>query len=214
MEESTGLLDLPYDIIEIIYGYCKGSLVDIACCCKDLYNSVLPTLWRNITITPTQVSLQKIKQFESLKFTTSLCVDCGNEEFCKIIFKYCNPAILVKLCLSGINVLSHLSSLVNLKELTISDKYEITDLGMSYLRNLTLLEKLDVSDNHISDVGISYLSSLVMLKELDISATKMTDLGMSYLRNLTLLEKFDASNNDISDADSYTHLTQPTNREV
>ena len=189
MEESTGLLDLPYDIMEIIYGYCKGSLVDIACCCKELYDSVLPTLWCNITITPTQVSLQKIKQLESLKFTTSLSVHCGDEQFCKIIFKYCNPAILVKLRLSGINVPSYLSSFVNLKELMISDNYEITDLGMSYLRNLTLLEKLNVSDNDISDVGISYLSNLVMLKELNISGTKMTDLGMSYFRNLIVLQK-------------------------
>ena len=62
MEESTGLLDLPYDIIEIIYGYCNGSLVDIACCCKDLYNSVLPTLWRNINMTENHfISLQKMK---------------------------------------------------------------------------------------------------------------------------------------------------------
>ena len=209
MEESTALLELPYEIIEIIFGYCKGSLIDIACCCKDLCNSVLPTLWHNVSITATQVSLQKIKQFERLKFTTSLSLDYGNEEFCKIIFKYSNPAILVKVCLSGNSipdvVLSHLSSLAMLKELYISAN-KITDLGTPYLRNLILLQKLDVSDNGISDVGMSHLSSLIMLKELYIRRNKITDLGTSYLRNLALLEKLDVSDNDISDV-GISHLS-------
>ena len=58
---------------------------------------------------------------------------------------------------------------------------KVTNLGISYLRGLTSIERLDLTDAKISDAAVNDLLTLAGLKQL-LSGTQVTDAGVERLR--------------------------------
>ena len=85
-----------------------------------------------------------------------------------------------------------------LRELDLEDT-EVTDKGLERLKELSRLERLEVSAA-ITDTGLEQLRGLSQLKWLDLSNTSVTDAGREQLRGLDRLETLDLSYTLITDA--------------
>ncbi len=83
----------------------------------------------------------------------------------------------------------------------LNNKWHIKDI--SFLKNLTALNSLDLSSNQISD--ISFLKNLTALNSLSLSSNQISDI--SFLKNLTALNSLDLSYNQISDISFLKNLT-------
>lgn len=59
---------------------------------------------------------------------------------------------------------------------------KVTDLGVAYLRGMTSIEKLDLTDTQVSDAALNDLITLTGLKQLVLSGTQVTDSGIGRLR--------------------------------
>jgi Leucine Rich repeat len=76
-----------------------------------------------------------------------------------------------------------LSSLSNLRQLNLTDCYNITDIGIQYLSSLCNLQQLILSRCYnITDNGIQYLSSLSNLRQLELwGCSNITDNGIQLI---------------------------------
>jgi hypothetical protein len=58
---------------------------------------------------------------------------------------------------------------------------KVTDLGIAFMRGMTSIEKLDLTDARVTDAAISDLATLTGLKELVLRGTQITDSGVERL---------------------------------
>ncbi len=113
---------------------------------------------------------------------------------------------LTALRLRGNNVISDISALEGLTNLTFLELSYNFISDISVLEHLTELTTLDLNNNAISDV--SALEDLTKLTTLDLSNNTISD--MSVLEDLTKLTTLDLGNNTISDISVLEHLTKLT----
>jgi hypothetical protein len=59
---------------------------------------------------------------------------------------------------------------------------KVTNLGMRYLRGMTSIERLDITDAKISDSAVNDLITLTGLKQLILNGTQITDVGIERLQ--------------------------------
>lgn len=113
------------------------------------------------------------------------------------------------LILSGTDVsdeaMQHLTSLPNLKELTLGTTYGIprsrnrfrfkacgvTDAGMKHVGQLSCLRRLNLRELKITDLGVSQLKCLTQLEVLNLVGCHVTDAGLRYLAQLKNLKRLD-----------------------
>lgn len=77
--------------------------------------------------------------------------------------------------------LSHLSALVNLRELEI-DESQITDAGLVHLAKLQALENLSVMDTGLTDAAVPHLAALKNLSTLSLEKTRITPQGKERIK--------------------------------
>ena len=105
--------------------------------------------------------------------------------------------------------LVHLKQLTSLQKLELSHT-EITDVGLARLRGLTGLQSLWVHHIQISDAGLVHLKRLTSLQELNLSYTQVTDAGLGHLEGLKDLQYLWLEHIQITDA-GLVHLEGLTN---
>ena len=79
-----------------------------------------------------------------------------------------------------------LKPLTNLTELDLRNSSQITDAGLTELRGLKNLTRLDLGDDllggtQITDAGLKELRELKNLTTLNLSNTRVTDAGLTEL---------------------------------
>ena len=162
---------------------------------------------------------------------TDLC-----EEFYSSIFDTSNKLESLTLISSNVtdNDLRNLKHLLTLKYLHLYDSRQITDLTISYISHLPLLENLAVhclhpSPNCLKAIGkiktltylslsfekspcdgdISHLSNLQALNDLSLlDMGKLTDGALRFVSQLKLLEMLDLSGNNNFTDEGLRHLAQ------
>lgn len=77
--------------------------------------------------------------------------------------------------------LTHVGGLKELRGVTLSSCTSITDAGMRHLRQLTLLNRLNLYGTPIGDAGLRDLAGLPQLYYLYLSRTQVTDEGLPHL---------------------------------
>ena len=90
--------------------------------------------------------------------------------------------------------LMHVRNLKNLKEFQVSITGSandfITDISLSYIAQLTKLQKLHLySCPKITDAGLKYLTALVNLKEFNLIYSGITDNGLGVFKSLSAMEE-------------------------
>ncbi len=100
---------------------------------------------------------------------------------------------LERLVLSGPqasdHALSHLERMKNLRELTLLDATEVTDVGIRCLIGCSSLRRLHVTNSGIGNESLQILSQLSELKELFLKNNALTDDGLSHLAQMRQLEQ-------------------------
>lgn len=95
--------------------------------------------------------------------------------------------------------LAYLKHVSGLKYLTITDP-KITNSGMAMFGSFKKLEKLDLfRDSLLSDEGLANLGAMPALKWLDIGSGKFTARGIASLTSLQTLEELKLPNNYMND---------------
>lgn len=79
-------------------------------------------------------------------------------------------------------------------------KPNIDDVGLAQLRNLTVLEELNLSGTAIHGAGLAVLARMNGLRELDLSSSLVDDAGLASLPVLPKLQRLDLSLTAVSDA--------------
>lgn len=72
--------------------------------------------------------------------------------------------------------------------------------GLNYLKNLPLLDTLDLSGTEVTDDSLAVLSEFPALRKLDLRSTAIADRGAEKLRRITGLESLRLAGTRISDA--------------
>jgi len=80
-----------------------------------------------------------------------------------------------------------LSTLMNLKVLSLAGCLNVTDAGLSHLQGLTNLRTLNLGPSKLGDGGMRHLSNLKQLEILNLSGTQVGDAGLAQLRGLKKL---------------------------
>jgi len=99
-----------------------------------------------------------------------------------------------------------LSNCTKLRQLDIRFNNEMQDFHLSYLSNLTLLERLFLPSN-TTDYGLLYLTSLRNLYELDASYIRYIGDGLKYLSQLPKLTTLTLFRSRIRD-ESFKHISE------
>ena len=73
---------------------------------------------------------------------------------------------------------------VGLRDLSIGGSENLSDQGLSYLKSLPALERLDLSESRFTDQGLMQLTGLKMLKEIEATNSQITDAGIERFRQL------------------------------
>ena len=107
--------------------------------------------------------------------------------------------------------LVHLEGLTNLQSLTHS--LQFTDAGLSHLKRLTRLKRIDLARTQVTDAGLVHLKAMTKLESLSLSDTDVTDFGIRNLKGLTSLRALSLSYTYLTDA-GLVHLVGLTNLET
>ena len=91
---------------------------------------------------------------------------------------------------------SNLRELQHLNHVNLVGSH-VTDDGLKYLKELPVLEKLEISDG-ITDAGLAHLSGLPALASLDLFGSQITDAGLQHLRPIATLRKLRVDESRIS----------------
>jgi len=150
----------------------------------------------NCGLTELPDELFELTQLEEL----NLCNRCWDHEHRKWVESK-NKSVAN--CLKKIDL--SISNLKKLKTLRINGELfkEFKIIDLSFLKNLTSLKLLDISNNSISDCSI--LQNLTNLQELYLSSNLISDC--SFLQNLTSLKSLDLSSNEILNCSFLKKLT-------
>jgi hypothetical protein len=95
--------------------------------------------------------------------------------------------------------LSHLRSMTKLRRLDVVLRL-VTDDGLRSIRGLKHLERLDLQLSKITDRGMEYVGEMGGLHELRLNLTKITDAGMTPVANLKHLQVLECRHTQIGDA--------------
>ena len=93
--------------------------------------------------------------------------------------------------------LDRLKPFIHLFSIDLSDRSNITVLGLGYLTALTDLKYLDLTNTNIGDDAIPKLNSIKKLRRLNLSATNVTNDGIQTLTGNLPLERLDLSHTNI-----------------
>ena len=122
------------------------------------------------------------------------------------------------LSLSGVDftdeMLSHLSSLTELTFLYTGNSVNVTDLGLSHLKNLDKLDGLVLHRIMATDEGLKFLAEKPELEWLEIPSDRYTDAGMEHLASMPKLGRVNLSGSQVTDAGVETLAKAPKLREV
>ena len=220
---SFDIIDLPEEMREKIYNYCwVWELVNLACCSKTHYNSVLYILWDAIRIPWDSMesgSLIMCKPMEHLKFTKTLSFysvdhesltytseDEENKELLetnKLILNKCNPKRLERMHFNCPSKYIHMIKLPcqmfadNLREVTFRNLQSDRSIwkNISYLH---FLQKLNIEDCVFKDNNIKHISKAKTLKELNLLwNVGIHEEGIEYISNLSELRKIALNGDDL-----------------
>lgn len=78
-------------------------------------------------------------------------------------------------------------------------KFNVSDDGIKYLKNLRQLEFLVLDNSGVSDEGLKHLANLAELKGLSLANTGVNGEGLKHLSRLSNLEALFLSDSDIQD---------------
>ena len=92
-----------------------------------------------------------------------------------------------------------------LKELTQLQRLElsgadVTDAGLEHLKGLTQLQRLVLTGTRVSDAGLEHLRRLTQLQLLNLAHTQVTDAGLEHLKGLAQLKELNLSYTHVTDA--------------
>jgi internalin A len=107
----------------------------------------------------------------------------------------------------------HLKSATSIRDLKLYYAEQITDQGMSAIKEWKMLTRLDLRGTRISNGTLEIVSRLPHLEALDIANTQVTDNGMDLLIALTTLKELTlgrsrADESDLSFLRALTSLTE------
>ena len=129
---------------------------------------------------------------------------------------YTTLTSLTRLSLSYVasNFIDRLASLVNIRDLRLSECCRIKNVGLKHLTSFTSLTRLKLGwCSAVTDDGIRHFKTLTSLTMLGLSDAKITDNSMIYLVGLTGMEHLELNGcgriTDVGlrDLTSLTHLT-------
>jgi Leucine-rich repeat (LRR) protein len=104
--------------------------------------------------------------------------------------------------------LAYLNQLSLLSALNLSGTL-ITDAGLSHLKRLTKLDFICLNDTRITDAGLAQLKEFTDLRILDVRGTQITDAGLEHMAGMTKLRELHLGNTQITDA-GLEHLMRVT----
>lgn len=224
-----GIPNLVPELQEKIYSYCTTSdLLNVACCNKNYYFTVIHLLWHVLKtewkFLENKASVKK--RTKHLKFTAILHIkDVGassndyannsskKKDECrascyKHILKQCSPQRLHSLQLDGFlpkNGLELASvRLSGLIELNLSN---IFFADWEYICNCKNLQKLSLQNSNITDVSLQQICNLQNLKEIVVvQCLELTKVSLQYVSNLVKITKMTFSYDwSFISTDDYIH---------
>lgn len=87
-----------------------------------------------------------------------------------------------------------------IRDLNLLYAEQITDLGLTAIKNWTNLKTLNVRGTRISDPTLAIISKLIQLESLDIANTGVTEAGLDSLVPLTKLKQLSIGRSRFSDS--------------
>jgi len=140
--------------------------------------------------------LKKCRNLEELYLAGTLVDDAGCERFTQF------PK-LKKLRLSGTQVTSaglpSIGSASSLEDLDLSESSQLQDDGLTHLKALSNLKRLNLWSVGVTDVGVAELAGLTQLEWLNLDNTKLTDAGLPSLSGMTKLKFLHLGSTTVSD---------------
>jgi internalin A len=82
----------------------------------------------------------------------------------------------------------------------VLDGPNFTNAGMKYLKGLTQLQSLHLSDTRVTDVGLAHVKGLTQLQSLDLGGAEITDAGLVHLIGLTQLQSLSLAFTKVTDS--------------
>jgi Leucine-rich repeat (LRR) protein len=95
----------------------------------------------------------------------------------------------------------NLKAATKIRELNLYYAEQITDQGMSAIKEWKMLKRLDLRGTRISNGTLEILSHMPQLEALGIANTQVTDNGMEYLTSLTNLKELALGRSRVGEAD-------------
>lgn len=95
--------------------------------------------------------------------------------------------------------LTYLKGLTDLQGLDLTDT-QVSDAGMEHLKGLTKLHILGLGGTQVSDAGLEHLKGLANLEVLSLGGTQVSDAGLEHLKGLTKLSALDLRSTKVRDA--------------
>jgi Leucine-rich repeat (LRR) protein len=105
--------------------------------------------------------------------------------------------------------LHRLKPLSGVQELDLMYAEQITDDGLTAIKNWAALRRLNLRGTHITDAGLVHLSALTGLDSLDIGWAQITDSGLDRLSTLAGLRELHLGGNKITDSSLYVLKSLP-----
>ena len=102
--------------------------------------------------------------------------------------------------------LQHISSLENLTELSVVDRFfspnetPVTDAGVKHLASMKNLEILHLRRLGLSDLSVKHLKSLKGLVRLRLAGNQISNSGLAYLQNMVHIRQLELTNNKVTDS--------------
>lgn len=95
----------------------------------------------------------------------------------------------------------HLKSATGIRELNLYYAEQITDQGMTAIKNWKMLKRLNLRGTRIANGTLEIVSHMTQLEALDVANTQITDNGMDLLINLTHLKELALGRSRVGEAD-------------
>ena len=94
----------------------------------------------------------------------------------------------------------HIAKLTNLQELMLYGATGVTDACLEKIQGLTKLQRLELRETRVTSLGLSYLKEMKDLKRLDVNTTTVGNEGLEHIHGLSNLEDLDLQGTRIDDA--------------
>jgi hypothetical protein len=107
--------------------------------------------------------------------------------------------------------LQYLKNMTLLESLNLPDDSSVTDADLTYLSRLTALSMLQLHDPRITDAGLVSLTDMTRLKILMLSGTQVSGAGLRSLAAMTELKHLDLCRTSVDDLAPIGQLTLLSN---